>query len=155
MRCSMATEQKVVEVYTDGSCLVNPGLGGWAAIIKNGRETSSISGSDRMTTNNRMELTAALEALKKLPKGCEVRLYTDSQYLKLGVTEWMPNWKTRGWQRKGGKLANIDLWQSLDLEIQKHHIQWHWVKGHNGHRENEMVDRLARQAIFGKKTSTP
>jgi len=84
-----------------------------------------------------------------------VRLFTDSQYLKLGVTEWMPNWKTRGWQRKGVKLANIDLWQSLDLEIQKHHIQWHWVKGHNGHRENEMVDRLARQAIFANKASTP
>lgn len=134
-------------VYTDGSCLVNPGPGGWAAIVKSPQGKKVFHGSEGMTTNNRMELTAALEAIRQIPEGSCIQLFTDSQYLKLGITEWLPGWKKRNWHRKGGALANIDLWQALDSEVQKHEIQWMWVKGHNGHKENERVDRLSRQAM--------
>lgn len=141
------TQQPEVTIYTDGSCLGNPGPGGWGAILRYGRHESELSGGDKATTNNRMELKAALEALRALNEPCSVTLFTDSEYLKKGITQWMPGWKQRNWRRKGGKLANVDLWKQLDEEIVKHDIRWCWVKGHSGHDFNERVDRLAKQAI--------
>jgi len=136
-----------VVIYTDGACLGNPGPGGWAAILKYGRHERELSGHEKDTTNNRMELRAALEGLRALTESCQVTLYTDSTYLKRGITEWLPNWKRRNWRRKGGKLANVDLWMKLDEEITRHQILWRWVKGHAGHVMNERVDKLARKAI--------
>lgn len=136
-----------VTIYTDGGCEPNPGRGGWAAILVSGGHIKEISGAENDTTNNRMELTAAIRALESLKKKCVVNLYTDSQYLRQGVTEWMPNWKRRNWNRKGGELKNIDLWQSLDELIQNHSVHWHWVKGHAGHPENERCDQLVSRAI--------
>lgn len=147
----MAISQDKWIVYTDGSCLVNPGPGGWAAIIKSPQGEKVLHSSEGMTTNNRMELTAALEAIRQIPAGSCIQLFTDSQYLKLGITEWLPGWKKRNWHRKGGTLANIDLWKALDSEVQKREIQWMWVKGHNGQKENERVDRLSRQAIRSRQ----
>jgi ribonuclease HI len=137
-----------VIVYTDGSCEPNPGPGGWAAVILlvDGQE-KTLTGSAADTTNNRMELTAALEALRALKQPAQIELYTDSEYLKRGITEWMPNWKARNWKRKGGKLKNVDLWQALDAELGKHKLNWHWVKGHAGHPGNERADRLANRAM--------
>jgi ribonuclease HI len=106
-----------------------------------------LSGSEPGTTNNRMELTAALQALRSLKRPCRVKLYTDSEYLRRGITEWLPGWRKRNWKRKEGALANADLWQALDEEIRHHQIEWRWVRGHAGHLENERVDELARQAI--------
>jgi len=136
-----------VTIYTDGSCLDNPGPGGWGAILRYGKHERAISGGEKDTTNNRMELRAALEALRTLTESCNVTLFTDSNYLKKGVTEWMPNWKRRNWRRKGGKLANVDLWMKLDEEISRHDIHWHWVRGHSGNVMNDRVDRLAKKAI--------
>jgi len=136
-----------VTIYTDGSCLDNPGPGGWGAILRYGKQERAISGGEKDTTNNRMELRAALEALRTLTESCNVTLFTDSNYLKKGVTEWMPNWKRRNWRRKGGKLANVDLWMKLDEEISRHDIHWHWVRGHSGNVMNDRVDRLAKKAI--------
>ena len=134
-------------IYTDGACSPNPGPGGWAAILVNGSREEIISGGERKTTNNRMELTAALQALKSLKRSSTVKVVTDSEYLRRGINEWLPNWKARNWKRKGGALANIDLWQELDLILSKHTISWKWVRGHSGHRMNQRVDQLARQAI--------
>ena len=138
-----------VTIYTDGSCQGNPGPGGWAAILKYGKHEREISGGENDTTNNRMELRAALEALRALTEPCQVTLFTDSEYLKKGITLWMPNWKRRNWRRKGGKLANVDLWMKLDEEIQRHEIHWRWVRGHAGNVMNERVDKLAKAAIPG------
>ncbi len=143
----MPPENLEVIIYTDGSCLGNPGKGGWAAIVRYPDHEAVLQGSEPQTTNNRMELTAALESLKSLPLKCKVNLYTDSQYMKLGITEWMPGWKARNWRRKGGALANVDLWQALDREVQKRDVRWLWVKAHNGHTSNERVDRLAVDAM--------
>jgi len=139
-----------VTIYTDGACDPNPGPGGWAALLifKNNEQT--LTGSERQTTNNRMELTAAIEALKALKGSSRVEFFTDSQYLRLGITEWMPNWRARNWRRKGGKLANVDLWQNLDKKIQDHQINWHWVRGHSGDRNNQRVDNLARRSVKRK-----
>lgn len=134
-------------IYTDGSCQGNPGPGGWAAILRFGRHERELSGGEGETTNNRMELRAALEAVRALTEPCEVTLYTDSEYLKRGITEWLPNWKRRNWRRKGGKLANVDLWMKLDEEISKHEVHWQWVRGHSGNPLNERVDKLARRVI--------
>ena len=134
-------------IYTDGSCQGNPGPGGWAAILRFGRHERELSGGEVETTNNRMELRAALEAVRALTEPCEVTLYTDSEYLKRGITEWLPNWKRRNWRRKGGKLANVDLWMKLDEEISKHEVHWQWVRGHSGNPLNERVDKLARRVI--------
>lgn len=134
-------------IYTDGSCQGNPGPGGWAAILRFGRHERELSGGEGETTNNRMELRAALEAVRALTEPCEVTLYTDSEYLKRGITEWLPNWKRRNWRRKGGKLANVDLWMKLDEEISRHEVHWHWVRGHSGNPLNERVDKLARRVI--------
>jgi ribonuclease HI len=138
----------IIEIFTDGSCEGNPGPGGWAALIReNGRE-KELAGSERESTNNRMELTAALRALQSLKQSSQVLLYTDSQYLRRGITEWLPGWQARGWKRKTGALANVDLWQALAKEIKRHKIDWRWVKGHAGHAENDRVDRLARKAML-------
>ena len=138
-----------VTIYTDGACSGNPGPGGWGAILRAGRHEKELSGGETDTTNNRMELRAALEALRALTEPCQVTLYTDSEYLKKGITLWLPNWKRRNWRRKGGKLANVDLWMKLDEEISRHQISWRWVRGHAGNVMNERVDQLARQAIPG------
>ncbi len=142
----MAIKPKVT-IYTDGACSGNPGPGGWGAILRFGRHERELSGGEKDTTNNRMELRAALEALRALTEPCQVTLYTDSEYLKKGITEWLPNWKRRNWRRKGGKLANVDLWMKLDEEIGRHEVHWRWVRGHSGNVMNERVDKLARKAV--------
>lgn len=142
----MASKPEVT-IYTDGACQGNPGPGGWAALLRFEKIEKLLSDGEKETTNNRMELTAALEALRALKQPCQVTLYTDSEYLKKGITEWMPNWKRRNWRRKGGNLANVDLWQQLDAEITRHEIQWRWVRGHAGNVFNERVDQAARKAI--------
>jgi ribonuclease HI len=136
-----------VTIYTDGACKGNPGPGGWAAILEYDGSEKIISGHDPRTTNNRMELTAALKALQALKRPCRIQLYTDSEYLKRGITEWLPGWRARGWRRKEGALKNVELWQALDEEMKKHQVHWNWVRGHAGNRLNERVDRLARKAI--------
>ena len=135
-----------VEIYTDGACSGNPGAGGWGAILRYGQVEKELSGGEVETTNNRMELTAVIEALKALKKPCNIVLYTDSRYVMDGVNEWMPNWKVNGWRTSNKKtpVKNIDLWQLLESFIEIHKIKWVWVKGHNGHPENERVDKLAR-----------
>lgn len=139
-----------VTIYTDGACDPNPGPGGWAALLIYNNNEQTLTGSERQTTNNRMELTAAIEALRALKGPSQVEFFTDSQYLRLGITEWMPNWRARNWRRKGGKLANVDLWQTLDKKIQDHQINWHWVRGHSGDRNNQRVDNLARRSVKRK-----
>jgi len=136
-----------VTIYTDGACEPNPGMGGWAALMLFGRHEKVLSGSEPATTNNRMELTAAVQALTALTQPCQVDIYTDSEYLRRGITEWLPNWRQRGWKRKSGKLANIDLWQALETALERHSISWHWVRGHAGDRVNQRVDSLARKAM--------
>jgi ribonuclease HI len=138
-----------VTIYTDGACDPNPGPGGWAALLRFGDHEKILTGSAPQTTNNRMELTAAIEALKALKRLCWVDFYTDSEYLRRGITEWLPKWRARNWRRKQGALANIDLWQELDAAVRQHQIEWHWVRGHAGDRDNRRVDQLARQAIIG------
>ena len=140
-------EKPQVTIYTDGACTGNPGPGGWGAILSAKGREKELSGGEADTTNNRMELRAALEALRALTEPCQVTLYTDSEYLKKGITEWMPGWKRRNWRRKDGQLANVDLWKKLDEEISRHEVDWHWVRGHAGHVMNERVDKLARKAI--------
>lgn len=134
-------------IYTDGACDPNPGPGGWAALIRIRRHEQVLKGSESPSTNNRMELTAALAALESLEAPTRVDLYTDSMYLQKGITEWLPVWKRRNWRRKGGRLANVDLWRKLDVLIQQHSVDWHWVRGHAGDLDNQRVDRLAKQAI--------
>jgi len=143
----MSDRPRVI-IYTDGACVPNPGPGGWAALLRFGEHEKVLTGSATNTTNNRMELTAAVEALKSLNRACQVEIYTDSEYLKRGITEWLPNWRRRGWKRKGGTLANIDLWQALEASLSQHAITWHWVRGHNGNPDNERVDRLANSALY-------
>jgi ribonuclease HI len=137
-----------VIIYTDGACIPNPGTGGWAALLRTGANGKVLTGSAPATTNNRMELTAAVEALKTLNHACRVEIYTDSEYLKRGITEWLPSWRRRGWKRKGGVLANVDLWQALEAALSQHSVTWHWVRGHAGNSDNERVDRLANAAIY-------
>lgn len=139
-----------VTIYSDGSCLGNPGRGGWAALIRGNDGEQVLTGSERESTNNRMELTAALKALQSLGQPTQVEFYTDSEYLRRGITEWLPGWQRRGWKRKGGALANVELWQALAKAIRPHDIRWHWVKGHATDRDNLRVDKLAREAMLGK-----
>lgn len=136
-----------VEIYTDGSCAPNPGPGGWAALLRYKDTERELTGGETHTTNNRMELTAAVQALQSLKRPCRVVIYTDSEYLRRGITEWLPGWRRRNWRRKGGALANIDLWQALDAAMQSHEIEWRWVRGHAGNVYNERVDALAKKAI--------
>lgn len=133
-----------VEIFTDGACLRNPGPGGWGAILRSGRHEKEIYGSDPATTNNRMEIMAAIQGLESLTRPSSVRLYTDSVYLRKGITEWVPGWKRNGWRTSEKKpVKNVDLWTRLDAAAHKHDVQWFWVKGHAGHPENERADRLA------------
>jgi ribonuclease HI len=137
-----------VEIYTDGACRGNPGPGGWGAILRSGDHEKELKGAEPLTTNNRMELMAAIQALAALKRGSDVVLYTDSQYVRKGILEWMPQWKLRDWRTADKKpVKNIDLWQALDREIARHKIEWHWVKGHAGVPGNERADRLANRAI--------
>ena len=139
---------RTVEIYTDGACSGNPGPGGWAALLRYGESERTISGAQPDTTNNRMELLAAISALRELKRHCKVILFTDSQYVKNGITEWIKDWKKREWKTASKKpVKNVDLWQQLDELAELHDIEWHWVEGHNGHPENEQVDKLARDAI--------
>ena len=137
-----------VDIFTDGACRGNPGPGGWAALLRYGEAETTIHGAVMQTTNNRMELQAALSALQKLKRPCSVRITTDSEYLMKGILEWMPNWKLKGWKTSSRKpVKNQDLWQQLDRQVEMHDVTWNWVKGHAGHVENERVDRLANEAI--------
>jgi ribonuclease HI len=141
-----AADTGVVEIFTDGACTNNPGPGGWGAILRSGRHEKEIHGGEPATTNNRMELMAAIQGLESLTRPSTVRVYTDSQYLRRGVTEWMPVWKRNGWKTKEKKpVKNVDLWMRLDSVTQQHDVRWFWVKGHAGHPENERADELACQ----------
>ena len=138
----------MIEIYTDGACRGNPGPGGWAALLLLGEHEREISGAEALTTNNRMELTAVIRALEALKRPVQARVYTDSEYVRRGVTEWLAAWKARGWRTAGRKpVKNQDLWQRLDELRAPHHIEWHWVPGHAGVPGNERVDRLANEAI--------
>lgn len=140
-------ERSKVKIYTDGGCDPNPGPGGWGAVLFSGRHVTELSGYERRTTNNRMELTAAIEALAALRRPCEVDLYTDSQYLRKGMTEWIPAWVRRKWKRANGSpVENEDLWKALLALAERHTVRWHWVRGHRGHRWNERADALATEA---------
>lgn len=137
-----------VEIYTDGACSGNPGPGGWGALLRYGDVEKELNGGELETTNNRMEMMAVIESLRALKKPCNVDLYTDSVYVKDGVTKWLDGWKARGWKTAAKKpVKNQDLWERIDTEIARHSIAWHWVKGHAGHPENERADELARQGI--------
>ncbi|MBQ2811520.1 MAG: ribonuclease HI [Alphaproteobacteria bacterium] len=138
-----------IEIFTDGACSGNPGIGGWGALLRYKDIEKELSGGELETTNNRMELTAVIEALKALKTVCNITLYTDSKYVMCGITEWLENWKKNSWKtaNKKNDVKNVDLWQKLDELIKKHEIRWVWVKGHNGHAENERVDALARNEV--------
>ncbi|HXR50781.1 MAG TPA: ribonuclease HI [Steroidobacteraceae bacterium] len=139
---------KAVEIYTDGACRGNPGPGGWGALLIAGEARRELSGYEANTTNNRMELTAAIEALRALKRPVEVTLYTDSKYVCTGVQEWLPQWKQRGWKTAGRKpVKNVDLWEALDEARAPHQVRWQWVRGHDGNEGNEHVDQLANAAI--------
>ncbi|ADZ71805.1 RNase H [Polymorphum gilvum SL003B-26A1] len=135
-------------IHTDGACSGNPGPGGWGAILQFGEHTRELSGGEAQTTNNRMELTAAIKALNALKRPCTVDLYTDSVYVRDGITKWMFNWKRNNWRTSDRKpVKNAELWQALDEAQKRHKISWHWVKGHAGHPENERADELAREGM--------
>jgi len=137
-----------VEIFTDGACSGNPGPGGWGALLRFRGVEKELAGGEELTTNNRMELMAAIAGLEALKRPCRVDLYTDSQYLRDGITRWLPGWKARGWRTADKKpVKNIDLWQRLDAAMHAHQIRWHWLRGHAGHVMNERADVLARQAI--------
>lgn len=140
--------KKRVEIFTDGACSGNPGPGGWGALLRFGGRERELKGGAAQTTNNRMELTAALEALDALKRPCRVDLYTDSEYLKNGITQWLPRWREKGWRTASKKpVKNADLWQALDTAIARHEVEWHWVRGHSGHPENDRADRLAGEGM--------
>ena len=139
---------KFVELFTDGACKGNPGVGGWGALLRFGETEKRLYGGEAETTNNRMEMMAVICALEALTEPCNVTITTDSKYVLQGMTEWLENWKLRNWQTAAKKpVLNVDLWKRLDQAASEHQIQWHWVKGHSGHRENEIADELANQGI--------
>ncbi len=141
-------EKNCIEVFTDGACRGNPGPGGWGALLRHGGREKQIYGGEPDTTNNRMELMAAIEALRAIKSASQVDLTSDSQYVRKGITEWLPNWKKRGWKTAAKKpVKNKDLWQLLEGAAERHEITWHWIKGHSGHRENEIADSLANRGI--------
>lgn len=148
----MTSQLKKVICYSDGSCLGNPGPGGWAVLMRYKNNEKELSGAELNTTNNRMELQAAIEALKALKERCDVVIHTDSKYVQNGITEWLYNWKKNGWKTANRKpVKNLDLWQQLDEQVSKHQVTWAWVKGHSGHPENDRVDELARNAAENVK----
>ncbi|TAM99018.1 MAG: ribonuclease HI [Rhizobiaceae bacterium] len=139
---------KTVEIFTDGACSGNPGPGGWGAILRHNGAERELSGGEALTTNNRMELMAAIEALDALKQPCRVELYTDSNYVREGISGWIDGWKRNGWKTAAKKpVKNAELWQALDAARGRHEVRWHWVKGHAGHAENERADELARKAM--------
>jgi ribonuclease HI len=139
---------KHVEIYTDGACRGNPGPGGWGALLRYGEREKELYGGEAQTTNNRMELTAAIQALGALKSACAVDLYTDSEYLRRGITEWLANWKRKGWRTANRTpVKNADLWEALDAAVARHEVSWHWVRGHSGHEGNERADELANRGI--------
>ena len=152
-----AAVRKGVTIHTDGACEGNPGPGGWAAVLEHGARTKEIAGGVAATTNNRMELQAAIAALNALKEPCEVELFTDSEYLREGVTQWLAAWKARGWRTADKKpVKNEELWRRLDEALARHQVRWHWLKGHAGHPQNERCDQLARAEIVGlRKRFTP
>lgn len=140
--------KKQIEIFTDGACSGNPGPGGWGAILRYGENSRELSGGEKLTTNNRMELLAAIEALKALKEPCTVALYTDSVYVKDGISKWIHGWKKNGWKTAAKKpVKNAELWQALEAERNRHEVTLHWVKGHAGHAENERADELAREGM--------
>ena len=139
----------MIKIYTDGSCIGNPGNGGWAAILLVNEKKIKIKGYKKNTTNNQMELTAPIKALKKIPIGEKIEIYTDSKYVKIGITEWVTKWKKNNWKTSSKKkVKNIDLWKELDNLNEKYHIKWCWIKGHSGNILNDEVDQLAREAAM-------
>ena len=156
-RCGSGEDLKRVTIHTDGGCEGNPGPGGWAAVLEAGERRKEISGGAIATTNNRMEMQAAIAALEALKQPCEVEFFTDSQYLREGVTNWLATWKLRGWKTVGKQpVKNEDLWRALDTTVARHRIRWHWLKGHAGHAVNERCDQLAAAEIARiKREHTP
>ncbi|MDZ7781672.1 MAG: ribonuclease HI [Halioglobus sp.] len=147
---------KYVEIFTDGACRGNPGPGGWGALLRCGESERELYGGEPATTNNRMELTAAIEALRALNRPCAVRLTTDSNYVRHGITEWLDGWKRKGWKTAARKpVKNEDLWRALDEQNRRHEVEWHWVKGHSGHPENDRADALANRGIDELTAGTP
>jgi ribonuclease HI len=145
------SEQRV-KIHTDGACSGNPGPGGWGAILSFGDQEKELMGGEAHTTNNRMELTAAISALEALKRPCTVDLYTDSQYVRSGISEWIKKWKQNNWRTADRKpVKNVDLWQRLDAALKEHDVKWHWVKGHAGHAENERADQLARNGLIAAR----
>jgi ribonuclease HI len=143
-----ASSTEVVRIYADGACKGNPGPGGWGAIVRVGGADKELCGGERQTTNNRMELTAVIRALESLAEPNTVEVYTDSQYVQKGISEWLPNWRRRGWRTADKKpVKNVDLWQQLERIAAVHRVSWHWVKGHAGHPENERADALANRGV--------
>ena len=144
----MSKDNNIVHIFTDGACKGNPGPGGWGAIMKYGDHVKELNGYSSKTTNNIMEITAVIEALKSLTRPCAIILTTDSNYVKNGITQWIHNWKKKGWKTANKKpVKNKEFWLQLDVEIQRHQIEWKWVKGHSGHPENERADKLANEAV--------
>jgi len=144
----LTTAATTIEIFTDGACKGNPGPGGWGALLRYQGKEKSLFGGELDTTNNRMEMMAVIEALRNLKRPCEIKITTDSVYVKNGITSWIMGWKQRGWKTAAKKpVKNVDLWKQLDEEVAKHKIEWHWVKGHSGHRENEIADDLANQGV--------
>lgn len=148
------SDTKRVETWTDGACSGNPGPGGWGVLLRFGEHEKELCGGESDTTNNRMELMAAIQALDSLKRACAVDLYTDSSYVKNGITQWMHNWKRKGWRTASNSpVKNADLWQQLDEVAKRHDVSWHWIKGHAGHDENERADELARKGMKPFKKS--
>ena len=144
----MSKDKNIVHIFTDGACKGNPGPGGWGAIMKYGDHVKELNGYSSKTTNNIMEITAVIEALKSLTRPCAIILTTDSNYVKNGITQWIHNWKKKGWKTANKKpVKNKEYWLLLDVEVQRHQIEWKWVKGHSGHPENERADELANEAV--------
>ena len=144
----MSDPQDAVDIYTDGACSGNPGPGGWGAVMRWRGRTRELSGFEPATTNNRMELMASISALEALKRPVAVRLFTDSDYLRQGITTWLPAWKVRGWRTADSKpVKNQDLWERLEQALERHRVEWHWVRGHSGHPDNERADQLARAAL--------
>ena len=145
---------KRVDIFTDGACSGNPGPGGWGAVLRSGEHEKELCGGERDSTNNRMELTAAIEALEALTEPCQVTLTTDSTYVRDGITRWLANWKQNGWRTAAKKpVKNQELWQKLDRQASRHDVTWKWVKGHSGHPDNERADMLANQGMIAVKES--
>ncbi|HLR78204.1 MAG TPA: ribonuclease HI [Burkholderiaceae bacterium] len=150
---SLNNEVKPVEIWTDGACKGNPGIGGWGVLLRHGRHEKELCGGEPDTTNNRMELMAVIQALKALKRRCDVVIHTDSQYVQKGMTEWLANWKRRGWRTAARQpVKNADLWQELDALVQQHDVTWRWVRGHAGDPGNERADALANQGVVQVQT---